>query len=413
MNPLALALAGRREDNAAHGGQVAHISAAEAELLKSMGGAASINPVTGLPEYYVSAGHGGGQSPGVAATGQAPPGIGVGSGGPFGFTVGMGGYGGHGLGTGGRGSANAFGFGPAAAAVATALGQAASAAASSAASAAPGPMGITSQGVAQGLAALGLGTGSSAPGSTGTGSGVTSIGEGAVAADGGLGVVASLGEGQGNYGQSMGNSPGLGSGGFGIVTTTDGIPVTTTDGVPVMHGNLSGRVANTAIIPSDVTTADAFTNLGDSVSMLGDLGIPPISPTPPSLFSMPAAILGFLGQMASAQTAQNVANTRGAIALAGPGMGAPSAAFGGNPNTGTGHPMGLTYGGYSPPTTSGINRLLQSVTPAPIEPEPVVSAAPVSTPVAPVTTLLQTDPREEGFSPSIQEIRRIFFESLA
>lgn len=54
MNQLAnvLALAGRREDNAAHGGQVAHISAAEAELLKRMGGASTRNPVTGLPEYW-------------------------------------------------------------------------------------------------------------------------------------------------------------------------------------------------------------------------------------------------------------------------------------------------------------------------------------------------------------------------
>jgi hypothetical protein len=366
MNPLALALAGRREDNAAHGGQVAHISAAEAELLKSMGGAASINPVTGLPEYYVSAGHGGGQSPGVAATGQAPPGIGVSPGGPFGFTVGMGGYGGHGLGT--------------------ALGS-------------PGPFGISPAAVAQaGLGGHGMSSGTTA------GTGVTS----AAAIANALAANPTMygAEGPGSLGDA---GPSSSSSGFGIVTTTDGTPVTTTEGVPVMHGNLSGRVANTAIIPSDIANAHFFNTLGDSVSTLGDLGIPPISPTPPSLFAIPAAILGFLGQMASAQTAQNVANTRGAIALAGPGMGAPSAAFGGNPNTGTGHPMGLTYGGYSPPTTSGINRLLQSVTPAPIEPEPVVSAAPV----APVTTLLQTDPREEGFSPSIQEIRRIFFESLA
>jgi hypothetical protein len=34
------------------GGQVAHISAAEAEMLRRMGGAGTINPVTGLPEYY-------------------------------------------------------------------------------------------------------------------------------------------------------------------------------------------------------------------------------------------------------------------------------------------------------------------------------------------------------------------------
>ena len=49
-----LANAGRREDNAALGGQVAHISAAEADLLKRLGGAGSVNPATGLPEYYTS-----------------------------------------------------------------------------------------------------------------------------------------------------------------------------------------------------------------------------------------------------------------------------------------------------------------------------------------------------------------------
>lgn len=85
-----LANAGRREDNAALGGQVAHISAAEADLLRRMGGAGSVNPLTGLPEYYVSAGHGGGQSPGVAATGQAPAGIGAAAGGQFGFTASLG-----------------------------------------------------------------------------------------------------------------------------------------------------------------------------------------------------------------------------------------------------------------------------------------------------------------------------------
>ena len=47
-----LANAGRREDNAALGGQVAHISAAEADLLRRMGGAGSVNPITGLPEYW-------------------------------------------------------------------------------------------------------------------------------------------------------------------------------------------------------------------------------------------------------------------------------------------------------------------------------------------------------------------------
>ena len=47
-----LARQGRREDNALMGGQVAHISAAEAEMLRRMCGAGTINPVTGLPQYY-------------------------------------------------------------------------------------------------------------------------------------------------------------------------------------------------------------------------------------------------------------------------------------------------------------------------------------------------------------------------
>ena len=140
-----LANAGRREDNAALGGQVAHISAAEADLLRRLGGAGSVNPITGLPEYW------------------------------------------------------AMGFGPSTVASAT------SGSSGSSGSSGPGPMGIGPTAVAQGLAAMGLGTGSSAPGSTGTGSSVTSIGEGAVAADGGLGFMAVLGEGQGNYGQSMGD----------------------------------------------------------------------------------------------------------------------------------------------------------------------------------------------------------------
>jgi hypothetical protein len=48
-----LAQHGRREDNALMGGQVAHISAEEADLLKRMGGAGTTNPVTGLPEYQI------------------------------------------------------------------------------------------------------------------------------------------------------------------------------------------------------------------------------------------------------------------------------------------------------------------------------------------------------------------------
>ena len=314
----------------------------------------------------------------------------------------------------GVGSGTAMGMGPGASTTSMGLGQTST-----------GPMGFNQGNVSS--AALGMGQGnamgvgpaSSPSSSTSVATPVQNANQNAQNSNAVLGLS--------NIGQSLGKAPTsvLGnttaqSGHFGfqvppvnaVMSSTLGVPVTTTDGGFVTHGNLSGQVAGTPITPADVANAEMANQLGDSVSMLGDLGIPPISPTPPSVLSVPAAIFGFLAQMASAQTAQNVANTRGAIALAGPGMGAPSAAFGGNPNTGTGHPMGLTYGGYSPPTTSGIARLLptlQSVTPAPIEPEPVVSAAPV----APVTTLLQTDPREEGFSPSIQEIRRIFFESLA
>tara|TARA_R110000744_G_scaffold117237_7_gene219193 strand:+ start:1850 stop:3460 length:1611 start_codon:yes stop_codon:yes gene_type:complete len=90
---------------------LAHITPAEAMMLRQAGGAGTLNPETGLPEYW------------------------------------------------------AMGFGPAAVASATS--------GASGASSGPGPMGITAQGVAQGLAALGLGTGPSAPGSTGTGSAVS------------------------------------------------------------------------------------------------------------------------------------------------------------------------------------------------------------------------------------------------
>ena len=51
-----LASLGRGEDNAEYGGEVAHISAEEAELLRRRGGAGTINPDTGLPEYYVQGG---------------------------------------------------------------------------------------------------------------------------------------------------------------------------------------------------------------------------------------------------------------------------------------------------------------------------------------------------------------------
>ena len=68
-----LAEAGRAEDNAALGGQVAHISAAEADLLRRMGGAGSVNPITGLPEYYgVPGGIGPGSS--SSSSGSSAPG---------------------------------------------------------------------------------------------------------------------------------------------------------------------------------------------------------------------------------------------------------------------------------------------------------------------------------------------------
>ena len=52
-----LAQAGRNEDNALLGGEVAHISGAEADLLRSRGGAGTINPVTGLREYFSGGGN--------------------------------------------------------------------------------------------------------------------------------------------------------------------------------------------------------------------------------------------------------------------------------------------------------------------------------------------------------------------
>jgi len=243
-----LANVGRREDHSSLGGQVAHISAAEADLLRRLGGAASINPVTGLPEYYTSGVGGPGSTGatggpgGVAASSPGPgSGIGAATGGPFGFTASLGPSS---PGTTGTGSAVAP------AAVVNAIAQN------------PTMYGVEGPG--------GIGDGSPGPASSATGN-------------------------------------------FGIVTTTDGTPVTTTDGVPVMHGNLSGRVANTAIIPSDIANAQFFNQLGEATD------------------GIPNMMLAFFSQMAQAQTPQNVANTRGAMALAGPGMGAPSASFGGGP----------------------------------------------------------------------------------
>jgi hypothetical protein len=95
---LSLARYGRNEDNAAHGGEVAHISADESNMLRRMGGAGSINPVTGLREYYTSgitgnpaagtfAGTTAAQGSAAAAQGQGQSG----QSGNFGFFVGQGG----------------------------------------------------------------------------------------------------------------------------------------------------------------------------------------------------------------------------------------------------------------------------------------------------------------------------------
>ena len=347
MNQLAnlLAIAGRREDNAAHGGQVAHISAAEAELLKRMGGASTRNPVTGLPEYYTS---------GV---------------------------------TGNPGAATSAGT----------TAAAGSAAAAAAANAVASALGLGAAAASPGYGGHGLGFTVGAPSSSGTGSGVTSTGQGAVAADGGLGFQAVLGEGQGNYGQSMGNvGPGSGLGNFGIVTTQDGTPVTTTDGVPVMHGNLSGRVANTAILPSDIANAKFFNQVADTISPL-------TSKVPLSLTS---AILGFFAQMAQAQTPQNVANTRGAIALAGPGMGAPSGPAGGQ----YARPV-------DPKTKSRVpTELIDAIRNAAVETpgtikvstDPVQVTSPLSQGLANVIAS-QTG----RFSPEVESIRERFFRQLA
>jgi len=81
MNYGLLANQGRREDNALMGGQVAHISAAEAEMLRRMGGAGTTNPATGLPEYWAF-GFGPGTVGQSAGLGFGAPGGGGAMGGP-------------------------------------------------------------------------------------------------------------------------------------------------------------------------------------------------------------------------------------------------------------------------------------------------------------------------------------------
>jgi len=72
MNYGLLAQAGRNDDSSLLGGEVAHLSRAEADLLEALGGAGTINPVTGLPEYYgVGAGGGSGGTGGGVGGGGA------------------------------------------------------------------------------------------------------------------------------------------------------------------------------------------------------------------------------------------------------------------------------------------------------------------------------------------------------
>ena len=342
MNQLAnvLALAGRREDNAAHGGQVAHISAAEAELLKRMGGASTRNPVTGLPEYYST---GASSAPGTAAAATAA-----------------------------QGSAAA-----AAAAAASALGLGAAAA-------------------SPGYGGHGLGfTVGKAPSSSGTGSGVAPAAvANAIAQNPTMYGV----EGPGGIGSGApGVAPGVAGGGLGVVTTTDGTPVTTTDGVPVVHANLSGRVANTPITKADVANARFFNQLGEATE------------------GIPNMVLAFLSQMARAQTPQNVASTRGALALAGPSMGSPSATFGG-PGQG-----GLLPSQYArpvdPKTKSRVpTELIDAIRNAAVETpgtikvstDPVQVTSPLSQGLANVIAS-QTG----RFSPEGESIRERFFRQLA
>ena len=351
MNQLAnvLALAGRREDNAAHGGQVAHISAAEAELLKRMGGASTRNPVTGLPEYW--------------AMGFGPPAVAQAA--ALGF---------------GAGGAASGGMGPAANAAPMGIfgpppsrgGRSSSP--SPAPSVVPGgPMGFTVAGPASAM-----------------GQAVS-----AAAGDGGMGfVVGPIAQANAQaQAQAVANAtPGDGSG-FGIVTTTDGTPVTTLDGVPVQHANLSGRVANTAIIPADIANAKFFNQLGEATE------------------GIPNMVLAFLSQMAQAQTPQNVANTRGAIALAGPGMGAPSGPAGGqyarpvDPKTKS-----------RVPTDRIRSALIDAIGNAAVETpgtikvstDPVQVTSPISQGLANVIAS-QTG----RFSPEVESIRERFFRQLA
>ena len=195
-----------------------------------------------------------------------------------------------------------------------------------------------------------------------------------------------------------------------VMSSTLGVPVTFGEGMGegasgfVTHGNLSGQVAGTPIMSSDISNAETMNTLGDIAT--------PLSVIAPSMLG---AILGFFGETASAQTPANVANTRGALALAGPGMGAPPAAFGGNPSR-LSNIMGLsnTYSptvtaNYSQPTTPEVQALVEAFAEAP-QPlaDPVTGVQPFSTPVQNTlidsllqNALAQIEANRE-FSPPIQ-----------
>lgn len=359
MKPLSLSLAGRGEDNAAHGGQVAHISAAEAELLKSMGGAGSINPITGLPEYMFGGFTYGGPpgsslSPGsggaVATSGRgraaslAPPGL---LSPPYGLTSSRGGP-------------------------------------SSSTSVAPPP-----PPPAPPPAQLG--------GPKGNVSAITTPAEAAANAIAVNSTMYGVEGPGGILGFTPSPSPGAGTG----ATPPSNVPSNIANAVsvnPTMYGLQGpggiGPSGTGSTAPTTVTDAliehyrppKEGDSLGKVLSFLFS-----VLPGPLALPSMLAAFFAD---------------------AAGGNMGGP-------PPPGTVPPsmaggQTFTYGGYSPPPKSGISQLLQNV-PAtvqdPVGIEPVVSAAPVNT--APVTALLQVDPEEEGFSPAVQRIRQLFFESLA
>ena len=245
-----------------------------------------------------------------------------------------------------------------------------------------------------------------------------------------------------NIGQSISNAPtsvlgsttATGEGlGFqvppvnAVMSSTLGVPVTTTDGGFVTHGNLSGQVAAEPILPSDIETAKWFNDLVDNP--LGKM----MSSKNPPLPTLTSFLGKFLAQAAEAQTPGLVASTRGAIALAGPGMGAPPAAFGGNPLTGTGHPMGLNTGssGSTPsptvtaPTTPEVQALVEAFAAAP-QPlaDPVTGVQPLSAPVQntlinPVLQNALAQPTQQSgvlpnrvFSPQIQNILQQFRDQL-